>query len=109
MSIHQSHKAPKMTFGAPVIIDHEDLREWQIRMKFTYDDAAQVLGVDRSTYAVWLRGTSRTTGKPLPLPRVVALAAMAVEMGLHQNMPPPQIRHKGRQSRESKSPDSKEE
>ena len=59
-----------------------DLRAWQARMGLTYDTAAQALGVSRATYAEWLRGKSRTTGKPVAPSRTVALACAALAAGL---------------------------
>lgn len=59
-----------------------DLRTWQARMGYTYDTAAQALGVSRATYAEWLRGKSRTTGKPIKISRLVALACAALAAGV---------------------------
>lgn len=60
----------------------DDLRAWQAQMGYTYDTAAQALGVSRSTYADWLAGTSRTTGKPITIDRRTALACSAIVAGL---------------------------
>ena len=60
----------------------DDLRAWQARMGYTYDTAAEALGVSRSTYAEWLAGKSRTTGKPVQISRLVALACTALAAGL---------------------------
>ena len=59
-----------------------DLRAWQAHMGLTYDTAAKALGVSRSTYAEWVAGRSRTTGKPIQVSRVVALACAALAAGL---------------------------
>ena len=59
-----------------------DLRAWQAHMGYTYDTAAQALGVSRSSYADWLAGRSRTTGKPIKISRTVALACAALAAGL---------------------------
>ena len=59
-----------------------DLRTWQASMGLTYDTAAQALGVSRSTYAEWLAGRSRTTGKPIQISRIVALACAALAAGM---------------------------
>ncbi len=58
-----------------------DLRAWQAQMGYTYDTAAAALGVSRSTYADWLSGRSRTTGKPIKISRIVALACAALAAG----------------------------
>lgn len=59
-----------------------ELRAWQSRMGYTYDTAAQALGVSRSTYAEWVAGRSRTTGKPITISRLVALACAALAAGI---------------------------
>ena len=69
------------------IIIHEDmtpadLRAWQAHMGYTYNTSAQALGVSRSTYAEWVAGKSRTTGKPIKISRLVALACAALAAGL---------------------------
>ena len=51
-------------------------------MGYTYDTAAQALGVSRATYAEWLAGKSRTTGKPVAPSRLCALACAALAAGL---------------------------
>lgn len=76
------------------VCDHLDLREWQERMGFTYEEAAEQLGVNRSTYAAYLTGRSRNKGVSTPLPRMVSLAAMAIELGLHKVLPEPVPRSK---------------
>jgi transcriptional regulator with XRE-family HTH domain len=61
---------------------HDDLRAWQKAMGYTYDTAAQSLGINRSTYADLLSGMSRTTGKPKDIDRRTALACAAISAGL---------------------------
>ncbi len=53
-------------------------------MGYTYDTAATSLGVSRGTYADWIAGTSRTTGKPIKISKLVALACAAIAEGLHE-------------------------
>ena len=60
----------------------DDLRAWQAAMGFTYDTAAEALGVYRSTYADLLSGVSRATGKPKDVDRRTALACSAIADGL---------------------------
>lgn len=62
----------------------DDLRAWQAAMGYTYDTAAAALGVNRSTYADWLAGQSRTTGKPITIDRRTALACAAIAAGLEE-------------------------
>ena len=59
----------------------DDLRAWQQAMNFTYDTAAAALGVSRAAYADWIAGRSRTTGKPIQISRIVALACAALAAG----------------------------
>lgn len=80
------------------VLDHIGLRAWMNRMGFPYEDAAEKLGVHRSTFAAMLNGVSRETGRPLPLARTVQLAAMAIELGLDSVLPPPQVRSKKRRT-----------
>ena len=67
----------------------EELRSWQAHMGLTYDTAAAALGVSRSTYADWVAGRSRTTGKPIKISRTVALAcaALAARLEPYQQRP----------------------
>ncbi len=60
----------------------DDLRAWQAAMGYTYDTAAEALGVNRSTYADWVAGKSRSTGKPMAIDRRTALACAAIAAGL---------------------------
>ena len=64
-----------------------DLRAWQAHMGYTYDQAAQALGVSRSAYADWVAGVSRTTGKEWTITRTVALACAALAAGLGEWAP----------------------
>ena len=64
-----------------------DLRAWQARMGLTYDTAAKALGVSRATYAEWVAGKSRTTGKPVTPSRLCALACAALAAGLGEWQP----------------------
>lgn len=60
----------------------EDLRAWQVAMGYTYDSAAEALGINRSTYADLVSGVSRTTGKPKEVDRRTELACAALAAGL---------------------------
>ena len=59
-----------------------DFRAWHNAMGYTYDTGAKALGVSRGTYADWLAGRSRTTGKPVSIKRTAALACAALVAGL---------------------------
>ncbi len=65
-----------------------DLRAWQAAMGYTYDSAAEALGINRSTYADLISGVSRTTGKPKEIDRRTALACAAIAAGLVEWQPP---------------------
>ena len=52
-------------------------------------EAARRLGVAPGTYQDWVTGTSRTTGKPIKISRLVALACAALAAGIE---PPTQAR-----------------
>ena len=70
-----------------------DLRTWQAHMGYTYDTAAAALGVSRSSYADWVAGRSRTTGKPIKISRLVELACAALAAGLGEWTHPKQPDH----------------
>ncbi len=55
-----------------------DFRSWQARMGLTVRAAADLLGVAPSTVQDWRNGTSRSTGKPIELPKMLALACAAL-------------------------------
>ncbi len=59
-----------------------DFRAWHNAMGYTYDTGAAALGVSRGTYADWLAGRSRTTGQPIKISKLVALACAALAAGL---------------------------
>ena len=61
-----------------------DFRAWHEGMGHTYDTGAKALGVSRGTYADWLAGRSRTTGKPIKISRLVALACAALAAGAEE-------------------------
>lgn len=50
-----------------------DIRAWQAHMGYTYDSAAAALGVNRATYARWLKSGASPT---------VALACAAIAANL---------------------------
>ena len=61
-----------------------DLRAWQASMGFTNVAAAAALRVTTRTYADWIAGVSRTTGKPINIPGMVGLACAAHAAGLSE-------------------------
>ncbi len=70
----------------------DDFRAWHNAMGYTYDTGAAALGVSRGTYADRLAGRSRTTGKPIKISKVVALACAALAVGVGEwqpKRPPP--------------------
>jgi len=52
-----------------------DLRAWQSRHSYTYNTAAEALGMSRATYARYLSSAE-------VLPRWLALACAAIDAGL---------------------------
>lgn len=59
-----------------------DLRHWQDHMGYTQPQAAEALGIGLSAYKDWLRGISRTTGKPVSIDRRTELACAALAAGI---------------------------
>ena len=74
-----------------------EFRAWHQAMGYTYGTGAAALGVSRGTYADWLAGRSRTTGKPIRIKRTAALACAALAAGLGEwqpkGPPPPSMDH----------------
>ena len=62
---------------------HADFLAWHQAMGYTYDTAAEALGINRSTYANLLAGVDRHTGMPKEIDRRTALACAALACGLH--------------------------
>lgn len=59
-----------------------DLRAWQQTMNLSGLAASQLLGVSYATYRDWISGTSRTTGNPVAISKIVGLACAALVAGL---------------------------
>ena len=59
-----------------------DLRAWQKARGISGREAARRLGVAPGTYQDWVTGTSRTTGKPIQISRLMALACAALAAGV---------------------------
>lgn len=53
-----------------------ELRAWQARHGYTYNTAAEALGMGRTTFAEYLKREGQ-------LPRWLALACAAIDAGLH--------------------------
>lgn len=60
----------------------DELRVWQGEMGYTQQHAADALGVALATYKDWLRGQSRTSGKPVVIDRRTELACKALAAGI---------------------------
>ena len=60
-------------------ITTDDLRAWQARMGYTYQTAAQALGMARSGYAKLLAGVDQQ-GDPRELDKRTGLACWALEL-----------------------------
>lgn len=58
-------------------MDHKAFQKWIEEMGFTQEQAAKALDVDRSTVQNYSKG-QRRDGKPAAIPRVVALACLAL-------------------------------
>lgn len=59
-----------------------DLQDWQARMGYTNQAAADSLGMSRSGYQQLLAGVSRTTGRSMTIDRRTALACAALAAGI---------------------------
>lgn len=65
----------------------EDFKAWMATQNLAKPGAARALGVSEGTIADWMRGTSRTTGKPVAPDRRTALACAALAAGLDEWRP----------------------
>lgn len=64
-------------------MNKNDFVEWHKRLGFaTQLEGAAALGVKRSTYANYMGGISRTTGKPVDYDLRLAYACAAIEAGI---------------------------
>lgn len=68
-----------------------DLRAWQAHMGYTYDTAAEALGISRSAYADLVAGVARATGLPRAVDRRTALACAALAVGLGEWTPSDEV------------------
>lgn len=64
----------------------KDLRDWRARLHLTQGEAAQRIGIGRTTYVNYERGT-RADGYPVAIPRPVALACAAIALGVNDYPP----------------------
>lgn len=60
----------------------EDFKAWMQQMRLSERRAAEVLGVSPATVGDWVRGRSRTSGKPVTIDKRTALACAAIAKGL---------------------------
>ena len=58
---------------------HEDFKNWRNKMGPTQQQAADVLGLSKATIENYDKGVRREDGRPVVIPRVVALACAAIE------------------------------
>ena len=72
-----------------------EFRAWQAHMGLTVRATAELLDVSPSTVQAYRTGISRSTGQPVAVPRVVALACAALAAGLKPWEPPRTPSHAG--------------
>lgn len=65
----------------------DQFKAWMATQNLAKPGAARALGVSEGTVADWMRGTSRTTGKPVAPDRRTALACAALAAGLDEWQP----------------------
>ena len=76
---HHAHAIGRIGWAG---VTPADFRAWQARMGLTVRAAAELLDVAPSTVQAYRTGISRSTGQPVAVPRVVALACAALAAGL---------------------------
>ncbi|MBN9021676.1 MAG: helix-turn-helix transcriptional regulator, partial [Rhizobiales bacterium] len=62
----------------------EQFRAWRIELGLSQARAGEVLGVSRPTIINYEAGSRREDGRPVPIPKTVALACAAVAAGLSE-------------------------
>ena len=65
----------------------EDFKLWMASQNLAKAGAARALGVSEATVADWMRGKSRSSGKPVAPDRRTALACAALAAGLDEWRP----------------------
>jgi transcriptional regulator with XRE-family HTH domain len=65
----------------------EDFKLWMASQNLAKAGAARALGVSEATVADWMRGKSRSSGKPVAPDRRTALACSALAAGLDEWKP----------------------
>jgi len=55
-----------------------DFKNWRKQMGFTQQQAAEALGLSKATIENYDKGVRREDGRPVIIPRVVALACAAI-------------------------------
>jgi transcriptional regulator with XRE-family HTH domain len=60
----------------------EDFKAWRKAMGWTQTEAAIELGISRGSVELYERGSRREDGRPVEIPRTVALACAALTHGL---------------------------
>jgi DNA-binding XRE family transcriptional regulator len=60
----------------------EQFKSWRVEMGFTQDEAAEALGVSKATIGNYDKGIRREDGRPVVIPKTVALACAALMAGI---------------------------
>jgi transcriptional regulator with XRE-family HTH domain len=60
----------------------EDFKAWRKGLKFTQAEAAEALGVSKSSVELYEAGKRRDDGRAVEIPKTVALACAAVAGGI---------------------------
>lgn len=67
----------------------DDFKAWRARMRYSQEDAALALGLSRATVQAYETGHHKgTRGGPSTIPKAVALACGALQLGLLAYPPP---------------------
>jgi len=60
----------------------DDFKAWRQAMGLSQQKAAEVLGISKSSVELYEAGKRRDDGRPVEIPKTVALACAAVAKGL---------------------------
>lgn len=70
-------------------MNNDDIKAWRKTLGFTQDQAATALGVSKATVVNYEAGIRREDGRPVVIPKSIALACAAIAAGLAPWRSPP--------------------
>ncbi|WP_454813791.1 helix-turn-helix domain-containing protein [Labrys neptuniae] len=63
-------------------MDPEQFKAWRRHMGFSQIEAARALGISKGSVELYEAGKRRDDGRPVEIPKTVALACAAIALGI---------------------------